>query len=109
VLVSSSHDTAETARLTFTVSDTGPGIPADQLERIFDPFHQVDNSLTRQHGGAGLGLALCKQLVAAMNGEISVQSQEGIGSQFNFSLLLRRAQASTTSTEHDANPAPSAV
>jgi signal transduction histidine kinase len=56
--------------LQLTVTDTGPGIPAEQLDRIFERFEQADNSLTRSHGGTGLGLAICRQLVALMGGKI---------------------------------------
>lgn len=68
------------------VHDTGIGIPADKLAEIFGSFSQVDNSLTRSHSGTGLGLAICKQLVELMDGEIWIESSEGIGSTFHFTL-----------------------
>ena len=68
------------------VSDTGPGIPADELERIFDEFYQVDLSIRRKQQGFGLGLAICKRFVQAHNGRIWVESQEGVGSRFYFTL-----------------------
>ena len=68
----------------FRVQDTGIGIsPADQ-ERIFAPFAQVDATSTRHHGGAGLGLAICRELVEMMNGRLWVESQPGVGTTFHF-------------------------
>ena len=72
--------------LLFSISDTGIGIPETKLKMIFDPFIQVDSSLTRPHGGIGLGLSLCKRLVDAMNGRIWVESELGKGSTFHFSI-----------------------
>ncbi|MEJ7810169.1 MAG: HAMP domain-containing sensor histidine kinase [Gemmatimonadaceae bacterium] len=68
------------------VVDSGIGIPADKLEAIFEPFVQVDRALTRSHGGAGLGLAISRDLARAMGGEVSVQSVLGEGSVFTLSL-----------------------
>jgi len=71
-----------------SVGDTGPGIPADKLPYVFDEFYQVDLSLHRQHGGAGLGLAISKHFVEAHDGRIWVESQEGAGSTFTFTLPI---------------------
>lgn len=60
--------------LAFTVTDLGSGIPADELERIFERFHQTDSAATRRSEGAGLGLYITKQLVEAMGGWIEVRS-----------------------------------
>lgn len=68
------------------VSDTGIGIPVDQLERIFDPFVQVGRSLTSPHEGAGLGLAISRDLARAMQGDLNVESTEGAGATFTISL-----------------------
>jgi two-component system sensor histidine kinase ChiS len=73
-------------RVRIVVSDNGVGIsPADQ-HRIFEPFEQVDGSLSRRHEGAGLGLAICRRLVELHGGQIGVQSTPGLGSQFWFTL-----------------------
>jgi signal transduction histidine kinase/CheY-like chemotaxis protein len=72
--------------LIFHVKDTGMGISAKQIEKLFNPFTQADTSTTRRFGGTGLGLAICKQLVELMNGKISVTSQLNIGSQFSFTM-----------------------
>ncbi|MBI2801565.1 MAG: response regulator [Gammaproteobacteria bacterium] len=71
----------------FDIKDSGAGIAAQHLERIFDPFFQADSSVTRKHGGTGLGTAIAKELVRLMGGEISVASQLGHGT--TFSLVMR--------------------
>ena len=68
------------------VSDTGIGIPADQLSAIFEPFHQIDSALARAHEGTGLGLTLVKRLVDLHGGRISVASTEGMGTVFTVEL-----------------------
>ena len=68
------------------VRDTGAGIDAAHLEAIFEPFVQVDPSLTRTAGGAGLGLAIARQLAAAMGGSLAVRSVLGAGSTFTLTL-----------------------
>ena len=74
------------SQLVFQVSDTGPGIDAGQLQRIFEPFTQADGSVTRRHGGSGLGLSISSRLVEMMGGHLEVHSEVGKGSQFNFTL-----------------------
>lgn len=72
----------------FSVVDTGIGIPPDKLGQLFKRFSQVDASTTRKYGGTGLGLALCRELVGLMGGEIWVDSAEGEGSTFSFRLAV---------------------
>ncbi len=96
---------ADEGGLVLTVEDTGIGIPEDQLDRIFERFYQVDQSLVRRFGGTGLGLALCKSIVEVHGGSIAVQSTIGEGSTFT-ARLPRQAKspaaqaASTPVTAH---------
>ncbi|WP_300032836.1 response regulator [uncultured Roseobacter sp.] len=75
--------------LTVSVCDTGIGIPEDQISHVFGEFNQVENERNRQFDGTGLGLAITQRLVRMMGGNISVTSEEGIGSEFSFSLTLK--------------------
>ena len=75
--------------LEVSVKDTGIGIPADQLPRMFEKFEQADGSHTRKFGGTGLGLAICKNIVELMGGEIKAESEVGKGSRFFFTLNLQ--------------------
>ena len=72
--------------VTIAVRDTGPGIPEDKLEAIFDPFVQLGRTLTSKHEGAGLGLAISRDLARAMDGDVRVESVEGEGATFTLSL-----------------------
>ena len=78
--------------LAFRVIDTGIGIPADRLARLFDRFEQADASTTRRFGGAGLGLAISRDLAAMMGGVIEVESREGRGTTFSFTVTLPRVK-----------------
>ena len=78
-------------RLHFMVEDTGIGIPTSALERVFQPFHQVDSTSSRLRGGTGLGLAISQRIIQAMGGRIEVDSRVGAGSRFRFTLSLPRA------------------
>ena len=81
--------TAMNSHFTVSVTDTGPGIPTDQLTRVFDQFHQVDNSNTKAKGGTGLGLAIAKQIVEMHGGRIWVKSTLGKGATFQMHLPFR--------------------
>jgi signal transduction histidine kinase len=71
-----------------SITDTGIGIPPSQINEIFEPFHQLDETSTRRYGGAGLGLSLVRQIVEAHGSMIDVQSTEGHGTTFHFPLLV---------------------
>ncbi len=78
----------EEVEIHFEVRDTGIGMPADKLEAIFQPFQQVDGSVTRRFGGTGLGLSISRQLVELMGGSLRARSRKGEGSSFSFSVLM---------------------
>ncbi len=80
--------------LHFRVTDTGIGIPADRIDRLFGSFSQVDASTTRKYGGTGLGLAISKNLAELMGGSMWVDSEEGVGSTFHFTVSFNRASFS---------------
>jgi signal transduction histidine kinase len=89
-------DDAVSPKLTFSVEDTGPGILAEDAERIFGEFFQVDVSLTRAHGGTGLGLAIARQLATLMEGSIGYQPNPARGSIFVFEIPLLEASSDET-------------
>jgi hypothetical protein len=96
-------------RILLSVKDTGEGIPKDKLEAIFSEFYQVDQSRAPKRQGAGLGLAICKRLVEAHGGSIWVESAEGIGTEFFFTLPLpnqryRHANIETTDLHQVLQP-----
>ena len=78
--------------LLFAVSDTGIGIPADQIESIFEEFRQADVTVSRDFGGTGLGLSITRKLVELHGGRIWVESEAGKGSTFFFSIPVRVAK-----------------
>ena len=77
--------------LVVSVRDTGIGIPADRMGRLFQSFSQVDSSIARKYGGTGLGLAISRSLTELMGGSMGVQSEEGKGSTFSFTIRARNA------------------
>ena len=95
VSVRNSRETAKggprTLMLEMCVKDTGIGIPADKLDRLFQAFSQVDSTTARRFGGTGLGLAISRRLVEAMGGRMWVESEVGVGARFYFSLLTEAA------------------
>ncbi|MEA2165846.1 MAG: hypothetical protein QOK37_3973 [Thermoanaerobaculia bacterium] len=76
------------ASLLFSIRDTGGGIPADQIARLFEPFEQLDSSDTRSHGGTGLGLTITRRLAELMEGRVWAESEPGVGSTFHFTALV---------------------
>ncbi|WP_297061090.1 GAF domain-containing protein [Thermosynechococcus sp. M3746_W2019_013] len=88
--------------LQFQVQDTGIGIPSNRLNRLFKPFSQVDASTTRQYGGTGLGLVISKRLCELMGGDMSVESTEGQGTTFTFTILAEGAKPYVPPMVHPA-------
>jgi signal transduction histidine kinase len=80
----------------FSVCDTGIGISAEALSMLFKPFQQADNQITQKYGGTGLGLAISKNIVQMLGGDIVVDSEQGKGSEFHFSLWLEETKAENT-------------
>lgn len=80
--------TETSARMRWTVTDSGMGIAEDRLGSVFDDYTQADSSVSRRFGGSGLGLSICRRLVEQMGGEIRAASQPGHGSTFQFELTL---------------------
>ena len=85
-------------RIAIAVRDTGPGIPAQQLDRIFEEFYQIEGGLSRSTGGTGLGLAIARRFAQLMGGDITVQSEIGAGSEFVLTLPQARREMSRDGT-----------
>jgi PAS domain S-box-containing protein len=92
------HVTQGAGVVSFSVTDTGIGIPAEQQSRLFLPFSQVDDSNTRRYGGSGLGLVISHEIVELMGGTMTMQSVAGAGSTFSFSVPLRLDHSRTMSS-----------
>ncbi len=80
----------------FSVRDSGVGIDAEKLDKIFEPFSQADNSTTRKFGGTGLGLTICQRLVELLGGQLEIQSQLGVGTTISFTLVCTQPTADLT-------------
>lgn len=72
--------------ISFVIEDTGIGISEENKEKIFEPFTQEDESITRKYGGTGIGLSICKNLIKQINGKITLESEKGVGSKFNITI-----------------------
>ncbi|MFN3618648.1 MAG: ATP-binding protein, partial [Aquabacterium sp.] len=84
-------------RLSITVADTGPGVPADAVERVFDSFTQADQTISREHGGAGLGLSIARALARQMGGDLVLApSEQGACFVFTFTAPACAAPAATS-------------
>ncbi|MBC7607131.1 MAG: PAS domain S-box protein, partial [Burkholderiales bacterium] len=92
ISVKKMSETDTTVTLKFSIKDTGIGIAPEKLSTVFERFIQAEASTTRKFGGSGLGLSIVKQLVELLDGEISVKSKIGLGSEFHFSLIFSKAE-----------------
>ncbi|MBU1534904.1 PAS domain S-box protein, partial [Myxococcota bacterium] len=99
VRVSLIADSETTAQIRFEVSDSGPGIPLDKQELMFQPFVQVDSSTTKKQGGTGLGLSISRHLVEMMSGEMFVESVPDEGATFFFTVPFGKVEGSVTNRD----------
>lgn len=90
----------------FTVRDTGEGIPEEKLHRLFRPFSQVDATISRKHGGTGLGLAICHRLCEMLGGAIWLESEIGMGSNFEFTIKAAAVPGAVDPQSADLPPPP---
>ncbi len=97
------HEEEQTSTLTFNVRDSGMGIPKEKQSLLFKAFGQLDASITRKHGGTGLGLFICTQLASMMKGTISLESEEGRGSLFSLAVTLPIVKGLDIQHENSAN------
>jgi light-regulated signal transduction histidine kinase (bacteriophytochrome)/CheY-like chemotaxis protein len=101
--ISALEESDDTVTVLFEVEDTGIGISADVIPRLFSKFEQADNSTTRKYGGTGLGLAISKKLAHIMGGDAGVQSKLGVGSTFWFTAGLKKSLLSAPATTEASN------
>ncbi|HEY1425450.1 MAG TPA: ATP-binding protein [Caulobacteraceae bacterium] len=101
--VTARFEPADAGGLRLSVTDTGIGIAQGKILTLFEKFTQADSSTTRQYGGTGLGLAICRELAQLMGGQVSVMSQEGVGSTFIVELPFRRGEQVPSAAE-DVEP-----
>lgn len=94
------------SRIEFSVRDTGPGIPADRLEAIFESFTQADATTTRRYGGTGLGLTICRQLAQRMGGQVRVESEVGVGTTFFVRIPIEDVRPAEMWDHSAASPTP---
>lgn len=104
IFVTPHAQVGEELELEFQINDTGPGIPADRLETIFEQFSRADESLTNRHEGTGLGLTISRHLVEMMGGNIWVESTLGVGSRFYFTISTRKAEGKLKPFLHNNIP-----
>ena len=93
-------------QLVFSIKDTGIGISDDKIGQLFTYFTQADDSVTKKYGGTGLGLAISKQLINMMDGEISVETELGVGSNFLFTAIFMQAEDAKELTEQTKKMLP---
>ncbi len=100
VKIDLAEEKSEAAVIKFSVKDTGIGLSREQMDKLFRSFHQADTSTTRQYGGTGLGLTICKQLSEMMGGEIGVESEMGRGSTFYSTIRLKKQDEKIKKNRH---------
>ncbi len=101
-VTSGKADKAGQFTLTFIVADTGRGMSKDQIDTVFEPFTQADTSITREYGGSGLGMAITRSLARLMDGDVTVSSREGRGSEFTLTVKTQAPEAPNITADKQA-------